>query len=121
MNIICLGKRYPRCANTLIEGEYIREHNLYLAYDILYYLGKDIRQNLYMMSQKGSTKKSRQFHLTEIISGKLGPVATLDLFCTGASLFMKAPGISITDIPFFFFAPVFPYSPSGPHGFQLRL
>jgi len=55
---------------TIIEGEWVEDDNIYLPYDILYYKGQDIRSNPLEVSStdKKTGKKSRLNYLKEVIN-----------------------------------------------------
>ena len=58
---------------TLIEGEYISKENIFLAYDILYYKGEDIRNKkliIKLSAKKNKKINSRMEALDDFLSSK---------------------------------------------------
>ena len=53
--------------NTLIEGEYISDKNLFLMYDILFYNGEDVRKRHLNLPSKEKLKKDRKLSRIELI------------------------------------------------------
>tara|TARA_B100000780_G_scaffold250841_5_gene197185 strand:- start:1176 stop:3908 length:2733 start_codon:yes stop_codon:yes gene_type:complete len=53
--------------NTLIEGEYISDKNLFLMYDILFHNGEDVRKRHLNLPSKEKIKKDRQLSRIELI------------------------------------------------------
>ena len=49
-------------AGTLIEGEFIRSSNLFLAYDVLFFKGKDVRQ--FPLEKKASDKNAKDSRMS---------------------------------------------------------
>jgi len=56
--------------DTIIEGEWVEDDNIYLPYDILYYKGEDVRSNPLEVSStdKKTGKKSRLNYLKEVMN-----------------------------------------------------
>jgi len=53
--------------NTLVEGEYISDKNLFLIYDILFYNGEDVRKRHLNLPSKEKLKKDRKLSRIELI------------------------------------------------------
>jgi hypothetical protein len=56
--------------DTIIEGEWVEDDNIYLPYDILYYKGEDVRSNPLELSNidKKTGKRSRLNYLKDVIN-----------------------------------------------------
>lgn len=54
-----IGIKLKGYENTLIEGELIKHHRLYLAYNIIYYCGTDIRKKILYSDKNTDTRLSK--------------------------------------------------------------
>ena len=62
-DVISTGRKVEGFENSLLEGYYSEDNNLFYITDILYYKGKDVRQNLFYKSGGSAKEKYRYDYL----------------------------------------------------------
>ena len=71
-DISALGFSAPGWDGTIIEGEYVDDKDIFLAYDMLFHKGADVRSRhlIYNKTERGKGNKGRHELLNEFISSK---------------------------------------------------
>lgn len=71
-NVFKIDMNIKSWKNSLIEGEYLDDLDIFMAYDILFAQGEDIRKRILIRtkSERSSGQKSRHEYLNEFISTK---------------------------------------------------